>query len=98
MNTEPSRQELRRLARRRFKQLMLATVVATILVLIGAFTWLNAVGQEISIHFALAISIAVVGSLALAAALMGLVFFSNTSGVDQDQRLHDSHEDPANHR
>lgn len=84
------------LARRRFKQLMLATIIATVVVLIGAFAWLHAVGQEVTVHFAIAISVAVIGSLALAAALMGLVFFSNTSGVDQDQQLTDTHHEPTN--
>jgi hypothetical protein len=54
----------------------------TLLVLAGAFTWLYQTGTPLPLHFVLAVSVAVIGSLMLAAALMGLVFFSAASGAD----------------
>jgi uncharacterized membrane protein len=75
-------------ARRRFWRLMKLMFGVTSLVLAVAFTWLHQTGTPLPLHFIIAISIAVVGSLMLAAALMGLVFFSNASGAD------DGPEDP----
>ena len=75
-------------ARRQFWRLMKLMLGVTSLVLAVAFTWLHQTGTPLPFHFIVAISIAVVGSLMLAAALMGLVFFSNASGAD------DGPEDP----
>jgi hypothetical protein len=70
-------------ARRRFWRLMKLMLAVTSLVLAVDFTWLHQTGTPLPFHFIIAISIAVVGSLMLAAALMGLVFFSNASGADE---------------
>jgi uncharacterized membrane protein (DUF485 family) len=75
-------------ARRRFGQLLKIMLAATALVLLLAFAWLDSVGTPLPAHLVIAVSIAVAGSLMLAAALMGLVFFSNASGADR-------HADPA---
>lgn len=87
MNQNPRHITRQAEARRRFKQLMVIMTLATAVVLVGAFTWLLSVGVAISIHLVLSVGVAVVGSMALAAALMGLVFFSNTSGVDEEQDM-----------
>jgi hypothetical protein len=55
------------------------TLCVTILVL-GAFCWNNGM---VSIHFFIATAGAVVGSIMLTAALMGLVFLSSGSGHDE---------------
>lgn len=71
-------------ARRRFFLLMKVMLCASLVVLAGAFAWLHATGAPMPLHLMLAVTIAVVGSLMLAAALMGLVFFSSASGADED--------------
>lgn len=71
-------------ARRRFWRLMQVMLGVTGAVLVAAFTWLHRTGTPLPFHFIVAISVAVVGSLMLAAALMGLVFFSNASGADSE--------------
>ena len=70
-------------ARKRFATLMKIMLATTIAVLILAFTWLHQTGTPLPLHFILAISFAVIGSLGLAATLMGLVFFSHASGADE---------------
>lgn len=90
MNPPPANAAERRLqARRRFATLMKVMLGATVLVLAGAFAWLHATGTPLPLHFILAISVAVIGSLGLAAALMGLVFFSSASGADDDPQSPD---------
>lgn len=76
-------------ARKRFFLLMKIMLVVTILVLALAFTWLHQTGTPLPIHFIAAISLAVIGSLGLAATLMGLVFFSHASGADDAPDQHD---------
>lgn len=76
-------------ARQRFARLMLVMVAATVLVLIGAFTWLHSTNTPMPFHFIAAVSLAVVGSMMLAAILMGLIFFSSASGRDSNQDPHD---------
>lgn len=71
-------------ARRRFARLMKWMLVASALVLAVAFTWLYLTGTPMPLSFIGAIVVTVVGSLMLAAALMGLVFFSAASGADDD--------------
>lgn len=83
MSIEPSNAGRMADARRRFRRLMLVMLGVTATVLVLAFTWLHQTGTPLPLHFIIAISIAVVGSLMLAAALMGLVFFSNASGADE---------------
>ncbi len=69
-------------ARRRFARLMKLMFGASLVTLLGAFGWLYASGSPMPLPFLGAIAVAVVGSLMLAAALMGLVFFSAASGAD----------------
>lgn len=71
-------------ARRRFARLMKLMLGACAVVLVAAFTWLHSTGTPMPLSFIGAIVVAVVGSLMLAAALMGLVFFSAASGADDD--------------
>jgi uncharacterized protein (DUF983 family) len=93
MNNE-RQTERREAARRRFGRLMVVMVVVTALVLVVAFTWLVQTGTPLPVHLVVAVSLAVIGSLMLAAALMGLVFFSNASGADEEQQSTDSVERP----
>ena len=69
-------------ARRRFARLMKLMFGASLLVLLAAFAWLHATDTPMPLPFLGAIAVAVSGSLMLAAALMGLVFFSAASGAD----------------
>jgi hypothetical protein len=69
-------------ARRRFARLMKLMFGASLVTLLGAFAWLYASGTPMPLPFLGAIAVAVIGSLMLAAALMGLVFFSAASGAD----------------
>lgn len=82
MNTDAARNARMADARKRFFLLMKIMLAVTALVLVLAFTWLHQTGTPLPIPFIVAISFAVVGSLMLAAALMGLVFFSHASGAD----------------
>jgi hypothetical protein len=56
---------------------------ASLLVLVFGLAWLRAAGTPMPLPFLGAIAVAVVGSMMLAAALMGLVFFSAASGADE---------------
>ena len=73
-------------AKKRYFLLMKIMLGASGVVLIGAFTWLYATGTPMPLPFIGAIAVAVVGSLMLAAALMGLIFFSAASGADLDSQ------------
>ncbi len=64
---------------------MKVMLAATLVVLAVAFTWLYQTGTPLPLHFVLAVCVAVIGSLMLAAALMGLIFFSAASGADENQ-------------
>lgn len=63
---------------------MLLMLAVSALVLAGAFAWLHATGTPISPHFVAATAIAVIASLMLTAALMGLLFLSSNLGVDEE--------------
>jgi hypothetical protein len=77
-------------ARLRFVRLMKFAAVASLVVTALAFLWFRHTGTPTPLPFIGAIAVAVVGSLMLTAALMGLVFFSSASGADEDA---DRHED-----
>jgi hypothetical protein len=80
---EPTPAETRmREARRRFGRLMKLMFGTSLVVLMIAFAWLYATGTPMPLPFLGAIALAVIGSLMMAAALMGLVFFSAASGTD----------------
>lgn len=76
-------------ARRRFVRLMKLMFGASLVTLLAAFAWLRATGTPTPLPFLGAIALAVIGSLMLAAALMGLVFFSAASGADDSVDKHD---------
>lgn len=80
---EPTAAEIRLAqARHRFARLMKLMFAASLLVLIAAFAWFHATDTPMPLPFLGAIAVAVIGSLMLAAVLMGLLFFSATSGTD----------------
>lgn len=70
-------------ARRRYARLMKLMFGASLVTLLLAFAWLYATDTPMPLPFLGAIAVAVIGSLMLAAALMGLVFFSAASGADE---------------
>ena len=80
----PTRETRMLEARRRFFLLMKLMLGTCAVVLVVAFAWLHSTGTPLPWPFIGAIVVAVVGSLMLAAALMGLVFFSSASGADDD--------------
>lgn len=71
-------------ARRRFALLMKLMLGVSGVVLAICFAWLHHSGTPMPLPFIGAIVVAVVGSLMLAAALMGLIFFSAASGADDE--------------
>ncbi|WP_374387665.1 hypothetical protein [Sandaracinobacter sp.] len=77
-------------ARRRFARLMKFAAAASLVVTALAFLWFRHTGTPTPLPFIGAIAIAVVGSLMLTAALMGLVFFSSASGADEEVDKRDS--------
>lgn len=76
-------------AKRRFARLMKLMLGASLLVTAAAFAWFRWTGVPTPLPFIAAIAFAVIGSLMLAAALMGLIFFSAASGADDDVDTHD---------
>lgn len=88
-NATPTPAELREeriaTARNTMKRLMLITCVVALVVLVAALSWLYLTGTPMTFHFIVAVTVTVIGCLALAAGLMGLLFFSNSSGADEDQ-------------
>ncbi len=70
-------------ARRRYLRLMKLMAAASLLVTLLALAWFHASGTPMPLPFLGAIAVAVIGSMMLAAALMGLVFFSAASGADE---------------
>ena len=71
-------------ARRRFALLMKLMLAVSAVVLAICFTWLHQSGTPMPLPFIGAVVVSVVGSLMLAAALMGLIFFSAASGADDE--------------
>ena len=71
-------------ARRRFRKLLRIMAAITLPAVAAALLWLWATDTPMTVHVVAAAVIAVVGSLGLAAVLMGLVFYSHTSGTDAD--------------
>ncbi|MDX2080476.1 MAG: hypothetical protein SFU53_06805 [Terrimicrobiaceae bacterium] len=71
-------------ARRRFARLMKLMFAASLAVTAAAFLYFRLTGTPTPLPFIGAILVAVIGSLMLAAALMGLVFFSAASGADDE--------------
>lgn len=84
MAQKPPRETRMIEARRRFALLMKLMLGVCAVVLVAAFSWLHSTGTPMPLPFIGAIVVAVVGSLMLAAALMGLIFFSAASGADDD--------------
>lgn len=76
-------------AKKRYFLLMKIMLGASAVVLVAAFSWLHATGTPMPLPFIGAIAVAVIGSLMLAAALMGLIFFSAASGADSEQHRPD---------
>ena len=66
----------------RFRRLMWLMLSLSGLGVVGLFIWVWATGMPFYFHMMLAMSLAVVFSLLLAGALMGLVFLSSRSGHD----------------
>ena len=71
-------------ARRRFAGLLKLMFAASLLVTALAIAWLHSSGVPLPLPFLASIAFGVIGSLMLAAALMGLVFFSSASGADDE--------------
>lgn len=69
---------------RRFKRLLGWTFVVSVLALGLAFTWLALMGTTMRWPFLLAVSVGIILSLMMAAALMGLLFLSSATGADDN--------------
>lgn len=79
---DPSSSQLAE-ARRRYRRLLALMAVASLAVLLAGFAWLSRTGTPLPLPLLGAIAVAVIGSMMLAAALMGLIFFSAASGADR---------------
>jgi hypothetical protein len=72
------------LAWRRYKALMSWMILASVATAALALLWLHQTGTEMRLHLVIA-TIAGVGlSVLVGTGLMGLIFFSNRSGYDED--------------
>lgn len=70
----------------RFRRLMLWTAGIAVLAVAVALLWLRGQGVALGLHFVVALTLGIVLSLLLGAALMGLVFLSARSGADDAVR------------
>ncbi|TPE60451.1 hypothetical protein FJQ54_10565 [Sandaracinobacter neustonicus] len=77
-------------ARIRFARLMKAAAAASLLVTALAFIVFRLTGTPTPLPFIGAVIFAIIGSLMLTAALMGLAFFSSASGADEDANNSDT--------
>ena len=72
------------LAWRRYKALMSWMILASIATAALALLWLAQTGTEMRLHLVIATIAGVGFSVLVGTALMGLIFFSNRSGHDDD--------------
>jgi hypothetical protein len=80
--SDPWSEARRAAAWARYRRLLLAMLVVTAMVLVMAFVWMSATGTVMSVHAIIAVSLGAGLSLMLSAALMGLLFLSNSIGAD----------------
>ena len=69
---------------RRFRRLMALMIVLGFATASGAVWYLRASGVPFHLHAVIAMGGGIILAMALAGALMGLVFFSNRSGHDDE--------------
>lgn len=69
---------------RRYKALMSWMVAASLATAALALLWLQQTGTEMRLHLVIATIAGVGFSVLVGTALMGLIFFSNRSGHDED--------------
>ena len=69
---------------RRYKALMSWMLLASVLTAALALLWLQQTGTEMRLHLVIATIAGVGFSVLVGTALMGLIFFSNRSGHDED--------------
>jgi len=69
---------------RRYKALMSWMMLASVLTAALALLWLQQTGTEMRLHLVIATIAGVGFSVLVGTALMGLIFFSNRSGHDDD--------------
>jgi hypothetical protein len=72
------------LAWQRYRRLLRTMAWISAAAIALALLWLKATDTPMPLPFVLAVVAAIAGSLMLAAALMGLVFFSAASGADEE--------------
>ena len=72
------------LAWRRYKTLMSWMILASIVTAALALLWLAQTGTEMRLHLVIATIAGVGFSVLVGTGLMGLIFFSNRSGHDED--------------
>lgn len=73
-----------RLAWARFRRIMRWMGVVALGAVLVALAWLQWFGSGLTLHVAIATSLAVGLTIIVAAALMGLIFLSSGSGHDED--------------
>ena len=80
----PSDQERTAIAWTRYKQTMKWMALAAVVTVLLALIWLKSFGEPVPIHMTIA-TIAGVGlSVLVGSGLMGLIFLSNRSGMDDE--------------
>lgn len=81
------------LAWARYKRLMFWMVIAAVVAVLVALIYLKSGGREVPIHMMIATIAGVGFSVLLGTALMGLVYFSNNSGHDDEAARKGSEDD-----
>jgi hypothetical protein len=80
----PSDQERTAIAWARYKQMMKWMALAAVVTVLLALIWLKSFGEPVPIHMTIA-TIAGVGlSVLVGTGLMGLIFLSNRTGMDDE--------------
>lgn len=64
------------------RRLLLQMLALGVVVDLLALAWLGATGTPLGLHLVLALTLAILGTLALAGLLMGLLFHSSRAGFD----------------
>jgi hypothetical protein len=75
----------------RFRWLMKLMAAVTVLVILIAFAYFYAQGEQLSVHFYIALGLGIAGAMFMTGGLMGLVFLS--SGTGHDEAVSDLHQE-----
>jgi hypothetical protein len=80
----PSAEARRAIAWARYKQTMKWMALAAVVTVLLALIWLKSFGEPVPLHMTIATILGVGLSVLVGTGLMGLIFLSDRSGMDED--------------